>query len=249
MVWCYDFKKLKEREFKNMADMARCINIGLPRISKYFKSKAANDEFKLIDKRYLFSNYRIKRKEKTDGYNLYIELNFDTSIEQWRIFNDTKFEVSSLGRIRKPIKDSYRYYKPYMTLKGKNKNITVLKCKIESKEYRVVDLIKKCFLSDKDGVIYYLNGDNLDNRVDNLKIISRKEHGKITGGRSKSRMVCKINNETDEVVEIYRSAREAGRENFCSYQTILDNISGKYKNGVICIDFKYKWFDEVELKK
>ena len=33
-----------------------------------------------------------------------------------------------------------------------------------------------------------------------------------------------------EIVDFYRSAREAGRKNHMSYQTILDRISGKAKS-------------------
>ena len=250
-MWCYDFKKMEESEFKGQGRIAKYIGKDQSYIFKFIKRNSDNFEEKLLLKRYMITENKATRGQKIFGYSKYIEANNDIELEFWKKvkkFDIEGLEISSLGRLRVNLNENYKYKKPYLW-KNKTKTQKRLRYKIDKKDYDVSGLMKEYFFEEKGGYVYYINGDVCDNRIKNLEVISKSEHGKRTGHRSKSRMVCKINKETDEIVAIYRSAREAGRENFCSYQTILDNISGKYKNGVICIEFKYKWFDEVDITR
>ncbi|MDH8003018.1 hypothetical protein [Bacillus cereus] len=51
--------------------------------------------------------------------------------------------------------------------------------------------------------------------------------GKMTGGKSKGKPVIQLDMNTREVIDEFRSAREAGRRCFLSYQAVLDNCNHK----------------------
>jgi hypothetical protein len=75
-------------------------------------------------------------------------------------------------------------------------------------------------------VVYHKNGNRLDNWINNLGYIDRKELGRITGGQSR-KAVIKIDPQTGSELEIYRSARAAAKVNYMSYQTVIDHCNGK----------------------
>lgn len=92
-------------------------------------------------------------------------------------------------------------------------------------------------------VVYHKNGNRLDNWINNLAYIDRHELGRKTGGQSR-KAVLKICPCSGEVVEIYRSAREAGRQNFMSYQTVMDYCNGVTKRKIAVDGFLYEWEDK-----
>ena len=90
-------------------------------------------------------------------------------------------------------------------------------------------------------VPYHKNGIVSDNRADNIGFASKRELGKMTGhmsGRRKS--VFKVA-EGGEEVEVYRSAREAARQNHMSYQAVLDRCHGKVKKPFASDGFTYQF--------
>jgi hypothetical protein len=102
------------------------------------------------------------------------------------------------------------------------------------------------FRSIPDGfVLQHLNGLESDWHINNLEPVSRAELGRRTHRSYGARSVFKVDPDTGTVIEIYSSAREAGRENFCSYQTILDacNKVNKIRSGMGPDGFIYKWDD------
>jgi hypothetical protein len=78
-------------------------------------------------------------------------------------------------------------------------------------------------------VVWHRNGDLTDCCLSNLEYINRKALGKKTGHKAGRMAVLKVNQE-GEVVACYRSAREAARQNYVSYQTVLDRCHNKTKN-------------------
>jgi hypothetical protein len=108
----------------------------------------------------------------------------------------------------------------------------------------VSNLVANAFLGPRPSgyVTYHRNFCKSDNSVVNLTYITQKELGRKTGSESKRRSVVKIN-QAGEEVEIYKSAREAGRENYMSYQTIIDRCNGKVKSTYAPDGFKYVWED------
>lgn len=107
-----------------------------------------------------------------------------------------------------------------LTANGKPKEVAVLKIMAETWHCN----------KDKNLVPYHKNGIATDNHADNIGFANRRELGKMTGhmaGRRKC--VFKVDKNGNET-EVYRSAREAARQNNMSYQTVLDRCHGKVKN-------------------
>ncbi|WP_431090832.1 hypothetical protein [Paenibacillus sp. 8b26] len=153
------------------------------------------------------------------------------------------YEINHRGDVRRLWKSS----KPTPLIPTLKKGIYVVRLTGPDgsrKEERIHKLMQRTFLSPpaQGQVVYHKNGNRLDNWINNLGYISRKELGKKTGGGSR-KAVMKLSCEK-EVVEIYRSARCAARENFMSYQTIIDRCNGKVKSELAPDGFIYRWDDE-----
>lgn len=92
-------------------------------------------------------------------------------------------------------------------------------------------------------VPYHKNGALTENHINNIAYINRKELGKITGQKSRRKPVAKIN-DSGNIVEVYPSARAAARDNFMSYQTVIDRCNGKVKSAFAPDGFAYAWEDD-----
>lgn len=92
-------------------------------------------------------------------------------------------------------------------------------------------------------VLEHLNGSEDDWAVHNLRPISRQDLGKRHFRSKGAKAVEKVDPETGEVLDIYRSSRQAGKANHCSYQTILDacNKKNKRRCGIAPDGFMYRW--------
>ena len=110
------------------------------------------------------------------------------------------------------------------------------------KEERVHKLVGETFLrpSRPGESLRHINGIRTDNFVNNLEWMSKKELGRLTGPHSRRKPVVKINTNGDKL-EFYSSAREAARENFMSYQTVMDYCNKKNKKKVAPDGYVYKW--------
>ena len=110
------------------------------------------------------------------------------------------------------------------------------------KYYVVHKLVQRTFLGETPPgkVVYHKNGNRFDNCVNNLGFISKSELGRLTGHRATRIPVVKLTPK-GEAVEFYRSAREAGKMNFMSYQTIIDHCNGKVKNKTAPDGYVYTW--------
>ena len=106
----------------------------------------------------------------------------------------------------------------------------------------VHQIVAKHFLGKpKPGQVpYHKNGCLMDNWASNLEYITRKELGELYGASSRRQPVIKIGS-SGETVDCYSSAREAGRENFMSYQTVIDRCNGRCKKAFAPDGFEYAW--------
>jgi hypothetical protein len=154
------------------------------------------------------------------GYDGAYQINLDGEIRsfRWRRERFSSRPKPMIQYMRQRGKTSRRRYVKLTDRQGKAKEIAVIK------------IMAATWLDgEKPGmVLYHKNGDLSDNNKNNIGYISRKRLGEITGAQSGRKAVMKIN-QAGEVVEIYTSAREAGRKNHMSYQTVIDRCCGKVK--------------------
>jgi len=120
----------------------------------------------------------------------------------------------------------------------------------KKKEERVHKLMQRTFMKPPaDGeVLYHKNGNKQDNWINNLAYIERSKLGEMTGGSSGRKAVVKLNVD-GEVVDFYKSAREAARNNFMSNQTIVERCNGKVKSQLAPDGFIYRWDDDAEYEE
>jgi hypothetical protein len=122
------------------------------------------------------------------------------------------------------------------------------------REVRICNLMKMCFEDiigakpSPEHVLYRKNGVMSDDTASNLEWIKREKLGKMTGTRSRSKAVAKIN-KSGEVVEVYSSTREASKKCFLSYTSISNYCNGKNKNKYASDGFAYRWDDDIVYKR
>ena len=92
-------------------------------------------------------------------------------------------------------------------------------------------------------VAIHRNGDREDNAVNNIASMPQRDVGVTFGVRACRRPVIKIGPD-GEVLEAYKSAREAGRQNYLSYQAIMDRCNRKRKREFIDLPYSFRWDDE-----
>lgn len=160
-----------------------------------------------------------------------------------------KYEASFFGQIRRiyqkaPPKILSQYER--RTQKGSPRlYVKLTKDGEEGKDVNVAQIIYTTFRGSipQGTVIVHKNGLTKDNILTNLVPATKKEIGLKHGARSKRKPVVQID-AAGEVTNFYYSAREAARENFMSYQTIIDRCNGKVKKGPAPDGFEYAWEDE-----
>lgn len=167
---------------------------------------------------------------------------------------DGRYQVSNKGRARRiyPKSGTVRMKQPYQRQRReKSANRKMLLIKMTYPDGRTVErpllkVVAETFCEIPDGMlVVHRNGFHLDNSLDNVAFISRKGAGHIYGRMSaRRRPVCKVNS-SSQVVEVYASARAAGKANHMSYQTILDRCNNKIKNPFALDGFNYQWDEGV----
>lgn len=165
----------------------------------------------------------------------------------WRIIPgyDGMYEISSMGEVRSWKNSRYpgRAKKPKLlkTITKKSSKahgscnrtpyVRLYKEKGKKDVLAVHLLMRDVWMKGKrpNMVVYHRNGDVTDPCLHNLAYIRKSELGKKSGGKANRIPVVKIDR-NGEIVECYRSAREAGRKNFMSYDAVLNRCHHKTKN-------------------
>lgn len=162
-----------------------------------------------------------------------------------------KYQVSYEGDIRRLYKNTKpRLLTPYIRKNARQILFVGLTKDGIKKEIAVHSIVAKAFLKPpKEGeVLYHVNGLITDNWASNLEYIDRVKLGKMTGAESRRKGVVKIDSNGEEV-DFYPSARQAAKENFMSYQTIIDRCNRKVKSPFAPDGYAYAWEDcEVSVK-
>ena len=96
---------------------------------------------------------------------------------------------------------------------------------------------------DPEMALMHKNGIRDDWSVYNLQVIDRRTLGKKKNRNDRARAVIKCDPETGEALTVYKSARDAARENYMSYQAVLDccNKKNKIRKGIGPDGFAYRW--------
>ncbi|WP_034467537.1 NUMOD4 domain-containing protein [Butyrivibrio proteoclasticus] len=161
---------------------------------------------------------------------------------------DGKYEASYFGQVRR----IYKNAKPKLLTAYEKKNrkgsrylVVKLTNDSGSKEIKLATTIYLTFRGNvpDGGCITHKDGDFANNECNNLIILTKEELGRRTGYMSKHKPVLKC---TPDLVPIdcYRSAREAARCNYMSYQTVIDRCNGKCKSLCAPDGYVYMWDDE-----
>ena len=158
-----------------------------------------------------------------------------------------KYQVDMNGVVRRIYKSGKtRQMTPYhKKMRGSQRLVVKLTKDGKPKEEILMQLVARAFLgSPPPGYVpQHKNGCQSDNYIQNIEYISRRELGKKTGKNSRRQPVVKID-EAGEIVEVYSSAREAAKQNFMSYQTVIDRCNGKCKSAFAPDGYAYAWEDK-----
>ena len=148
-----------------------------------------------------------------------------------------KYQVSVDGNVRRVYKNGKtKLMTPYRKSSAKAKKILRDRLFVKltrdgiSKEVPMLKIMVSTFygIVPEGKVPYHKNKIVTDNFVANIGFIDRVTLGKMTGAMSKRMPVVKIDRQ-GEVIEFYKSAREAARYNNMSYQTVLDRCHNRVK--------------------
>lgn len=181
-------------------------------------------------------------------------------VDMWKDIQgfNGRYQVSYSGEIRRVYKSGKTKVLAQFKKAGKAKTIYRDRLLVHltddsGKDFTIMvhQIVAKHFLGKpKAGQVpYHKNGCVMDNWASNLEYIDKKKLGQLTGASSRRQTVIKIDRD-GETVDCYSSAREAGRNNFMSYQTIMDRCNGKCKKAFAPDGYEYAWEDkEVSIRK
>lgn len=119
------------------------------------------------------------------------------------------------------------------------------------REFSAAKIVAETFLGPVPAgkVIFHKNGNPADNSIWNLAFCTRQELGRMTGADSSRRPVLKFS-AAGELLECYSSARQAAKQNYFSYQAIIDGCNGKCKRHILAPDGNYyAWDNTVSINR
>lgn len=136
------------------------------------------------------------------------------------------YMVSNYGNIIHRYRSGIYKVTPYRTASMKKKGIRKLIFKVGGKEMNVARVVYEAFYGriPEGYSVYHVNGMWNDNRIVNLKVATKSELGRMTGGRSRSMSIYDIDGDC-----YYLSSREAEKHTYMSRTTISDLCNGKRK--------------------
>lgn len=160
------------------------------------------------------------------------------------------YQASTEGRIRKvwPKSGKTTIMCGYQRSRGNNsqrlaQRVHLVKPDGKRVERTIISIVADTFFSVPGGKIaIHRNGLKSDNSVSNIEFVTRYELGKRFGSESKRRPVIKID-QSGEIIACYTSAREAAKDNYISYQSVMDRCNRVIKNEYALDGCTYRWDD------
>lgn len=169
--------------------------------------------------------------------------------ETWRDIPgyEGKYKIDKEGNVQRIYQSGKtRTMTPYhKKMSGSQRLVVKLTRNGKSKEEILMQLVALTFLGPPpEGCVpYHKNGCQLDNYLNNIAYMDKRELGRLTGASSSRRPVVKLD-KNGEIAEAYSSAREAARQNYMSYQTVIDRCNGKVKSIFAPDGYAYLWDDD-----
>lgn len=170
--------------------------------------------------------------------------------EAWKTVHGSngEFLISNYGRFKRVRKNKDVFLMPFLRRRNGKLEIRV-RFNGCYKQYSIAKLVAYHFVgTPKPGeVLHHKNLIITDNFSGNLEYISKSKLGKKTGALSTSKPVVQLDRDTLEVIDEFRSAREAGRKCYLSYQAVLDNCNHKSKTSGGYIFMFLEEYEEIEV--
>lgn len=112
-------------------------------------------------------------------------------------------------------------------------NLNDKEIKINFVLYTKARLVAKHFHPkfDQSLCVGFLDGNQDNIHISNLYLYTKRQHGKNSGWKSRSRKVAIKEKYQDP--QTFRSVRQAAKYLYCSYQTLLDYLDGKVNKSVV----------------
>lgn len=147
---------------------------------------------------------------------------------RWIRGYEGQYSCNQMGEVFKHYKS--RPPKRMTLVFNKNKWVVRLSNELGRKEFNLARLIYETWVGEipYGMVVAKIGGTHLDCHVNNLKLISMRERGKMTGAMAKSKPV-ELLDESGIVIDSWGSARKAAKDLFMSYQTVMDICNKKRK--------------------
>jgi hypothetical protein len=200
------------------------------------------------DKNYMknISACALNKIKSCYGYKWIYEEILDIENEIWTpltYIGASNYLISNFGRVKNPYG---RLNKPII-------NIYKI-VSINSKNYYVHILVANVFIhinTDKNLIVNHKDGDKLNNIVDNLEFITKKDntlHSIKNGLRKDIRRIVHYNSD-NYIINIYNSATEAAKFLNTSHKVVLDICNGRWKSTKgLLVKFLEKSDDLINLK-
>lgn len=153
---------------------------------------------------------------------------YDESKEEWKTFRDTIYMISNLGRAKNAKTDNllqgkitnsgYREY--CLTIDGKKRS------------YRAHKLVWEVWVGTEQDVINHINGNKLDNRLENLENVSNQENVLKAIYETQTHRFKKTAcyDEEGNLVRIFMNNADAARQMGIRPQSIQAAISKGYRS-------------------
>lgn len=160
-----------------------------------------------------------------------------------------KYQASTEGNIRRLYKNGkMRVLTPFIRKStGKDDLFVKISGNGDYKDLKLSLLVYRTWVGDiyEDMNIVHLDGNRNNNRPSNLNAVSKKNLGSKYGYLSKAKIVLQLDKDGN-VINTYRSAREAAKENGMSYQTVIDRCNGKCKKPLAPDGNIYRWSETIQ---